>query len=188
MFSRISLTLALTVGMWQSLTRTHTHANDCTGISMHRNNSERTHMWYGTWGIFTRSDMLAFVSSHKPIPCISHLCFVIILNKVSFLFYFFLSQCIHRDLAARNVLVTESNIMKIADFGLARDVHNIDYYKKTTNVSPRIKGHMLRGSIMFINVAKLSIGLFFLILSSSCLTFSLWKWLVPRKHLNAYQF
>uniref|UniRef100_A0A3Q3W9Q3 Fibroblast growth factor receptor n=1 Tax=Mola mola TaxID=94237 RepID=A0A3Q3W9Q3_MOLML len=42
-------------------------------------------------------------------------------------------KCIHRDLAARNVLVTESNVMKIADFGLARDVHNIDYYKKTTN-------------------------------------------------------
>ncbi|XP_070402922.1 fibroblast growth factor receptor 3 isoform X5 [Nothobranchius furzeri] len=42
-------------------------------------------------------------------------------------------KCIHRDLAARNVLVTEDNIMKIADFGLARDVHNIDYYKKTTN-------------------------------------------------------
>ena len=48
---------------------------------------------------------------------------------------FSLPQCIHRDLAARNVLVTESNFMKIADFGLARDVHNIDYYKKTTNVS-----------------------------------------------------
>lgn len=43
-------------------------------------------------------------------------------------------QCIHRDLAARNVLVTEDNVMKIADFGLARDVHHIDYYKKTTNV------------------------------------------------------
>lgn len=25
--------------------------------------------------------------------------------------------------------------MKIADFGLARDIHHIDYYKKTTNVS-----------------------------------------------------
>lgn len=45
------------------------------------------------------------------------------------------AQCIHRDLAARNVLVTEDNVMKIADFGLARDIHHIDYYKKTTNVS-----------------------------------------------------
>ncbi|CAG12555.1 unnamed protein product, partial [Tetraodon nigroviridis] len=43
-------------------------------------------------------------------------------------------KCIHRDLAARNVLVTEDNVMKIADFGLARDIHHIDYYKKTTNV------------------------------------------------------
>lgn len=38
-------------------------------------------------------------------------------------------------MAARNVLVTEDNVMKIADFGLARGVHQIDYYKKTTNVS-----------------------------------------------------
>ncbi|KAI8490696.1 fibroblast growth factor receptor 2-like isoform X3 [Branchiostoma floridae x Branchiostoma belcheri] len=42
-------------------------------------------------------------------------------------------KCIHRDLAARNVLVAEGNVMKIADFGLARDIHNMDYYKKTTN-------------------------------------------------------
>ncbi|XP_063167278.1 fibroblast growth factor receptor 1 isoform X2 [Candoia aspera] len=42
-------------------------------------------------------------------------------------------KCIHRDLAARNVLVTEDIVMKIADFGLARDIHHIDYYKKTTN-------------------------------------------------------
>lgn len=46
-------------------------------------------------------------------------------------------QCIHRDLAARNVLVTEENVMKIADFGLARGVHDIDYYKKTSNVSKK---------------------------------------------------
>lgn len=38
------------------------------------------------------------------------------------------------------MLVTEDNVMKIADFGLARDVHNIDYYKKTTNVSTELPG------------------------------------------------
>lgn len=54
-----------------------------------------------------------------------------------------LFQCIHRDLAARNVLVTEDNVMKIADFGLARDVHNIDYYKKTTNVSEKLSNMKL---------------------------------------------
>ncbi|KAH1164795.1 hypothetical protein KIL84_005545 [Mauremys mutica] len=42
-------------------------------------------------------------------------------------------KCIHRDLAARNVLVTEDNVMKIADFSLARDVGNISCYKKTAS-------------------------------------------------------
>ena len=43
-------------------------------------------------------------------------------------------QCIHRDLAARNVLVAEDCVLKIADFGLARDVHQDEYYRKTTDV------------------------------------------------------
>jgi len=44
-------------------------------------------------------------------------------------------QCIHRDLAARNVLVADDNVLKIADFGLTRNIPNNDYYKKTTDVS-----------------------------------------------------
>jgi len=48
-----------------------------------------------------------------------------------FLLYF---QCIHRDLAARNVLVAEDYVMKIADFGLTRNLTNVDYYKKTGDV------------------------------------------------------
>lgn len=36
---------------------------------------------------------------------------------------------VHRDLATRNCLVGEEFIVKIADFGMSRDVYESDYYK-----------------------------------------------------------
>ena len=44
-------------------------------------------------------------------------------------------KCIHRDLAARNILVSDNYVLKVADFGLTRNIPNNDYYKKTTDVS-----------------------------------------------------
>lgn len=47
----------------------------------------------------------------------------------------FPSKCIHRDLAARNILVTHGKVVKICDFGLARDIVNDSNYIVRGNVS-----------------------------------------------------
>ena len=36
---------------------------------------------------------------------------------------------IHRDLATRNCLVATGLVVKIADFGMSRDVYSSDYYR-----------------------------------------------------------
>ncbi|XP_023387899.1 platelet-derived growth factor receptor alpha [Pteropus vampyrus] len=45
--------------------------------------------------------------------------------------------CVHRDLAARNVLLAQGKIVKICDFGLARDImHDSNYVSKGSTFLP----------------------------------------------------
>uniref|UniRef100_A0A4W3IG22 receptor protein-tyrosine kinase n=1 Tax=Callorhinchus milii TaxID=7868 RepID=A0A4W3IG22_CALMI len=46
-------------------------------------------------------------------------------------------NCVHRDLAARNVLLAQGRIVKICDFGLARDImHDSNYVSKGSTFLP----------------------------------------------------
>lgn len=47
----------------------------------------------------------------------------------------FSTQCVHRDLAARNVLICEGKLVKICDFGLARDIMRDSNYISKGSVS-----------------------------------------------------
>ena len=43
---------------------------------------------------------------------------------------------VHRDIAARNCLVDDDLVVKVADFGMSRDVYQADYYKRHGGVIP----------------------------------------------------
>ncbi len=49
--------------------------------------------------------------------------------------YLHSNKVLHRDLAARNILVDECDIVKLADFGLARNIHTDYYYVQQKQVS-----------------------------------------------------
>ena len=43
---------------------------------------------------------------------------------------------VHRDIASRNCLIDHNMVVKIADFGMSRDIHAMDYYRIGANKAP----------------------------------------------------
>ena len=60
------------------------------------------------------------------------------LNVIYNLIEIYLSpqQVLHGDLAARNVLLADHGIVKVADFGMARQMKDYDYKKSGDVIKP----------------------------------------------------
>ena len=95
-------------------------------------------LWAASWpagadqqksSVFRRPDCF-----WRTLPCWQEGKLDLLLSIASCNFWCLL-QFVHRDLAARNILVTENHVMKLADFGLSKDLWNQDYYRKTTKVN-----------------------------------------------------
>ncbi|KAI4542527.1 hypothetical protein MG293_007906 [Ovis ammon polii] len=66
-----------------------------------------------------------------PLSCTEQLC--IARQVAAGMAYLSERKFVHRDLATRNCLVGENMVVKIADFGLSRNIYSADYYKANEN-------------------------------------------------------
>ena len=73
---------------------------------------------------------------------------------------FCIPQCVHRDLAARNVLLSQGKIVKICDFGLARDIMHDNNYVSKGSVSLSVYLSVCLSVSLSICMSSLSLSVF----------------------------
>ena len=64
--------------------------------------------------------------------------------------YLSTQRFVHRDLACRNCLVGYDLVVKIADFGMSRDVYTCDYYKVSKLFLNLCKNYTNFSTLLFI--------------------------------------
>ncbi|XP_016429181.1 muscle, skeletal receptor tyrosine protein kinase-like isoform X2 [Sinocyclocheilus rhinocerous] len=79
----------------------------------------------------TRSSLVLEPEHYPPLSCLEQLS--ISKQVAAGMVYLSERKFVHRDLATRNCLVAENLVVKIADFGLSRNIYAADYYKAGEN-------------------------------------------------------
>ena len=64
-----------------------------------------------------------------PVPTISEILQMAI-EIADGMSYLSVKKIVHRDLAARNCMVSHNVVVKVGDFGMARDIYETEYYRK----------------------------------------------------------
>uniref|UniRef100_A0A8C1VEG2 receptor protein-tyrosine kinase n=1 Tax=Cyprinus carpio TaxID=7962 RepID=A0A8C1VEG2_CYPCA len=79
----------------------------------------------------TCSSLVSEPERYPPLSCLEQLS--ISKQVAAGMAYLSERKFVHRDLATRNCLVAENLVVKIADFGLSRNIYAADYYKASEN-------------------------------------------------------
>ncbi|XP_050529113.1 tyrosine-protein kinase transmembrane receptor Ror-like [Daktulosphaira vitifoliae] len=88
------------------------------------------YMAYGDLTEVLRNSSEQFTSYSSDLPILDKDALLIISLQIAAGMKYLASQrFVHRDLACRNCLVGNNLIVKIADFGMSRDIYTCDYYK-----------------------------------------------------------